>query len=166
MSQTSSKWWMWKSVEQLIKLREEREKEEEREEEERRDPIQLLKMINYILLHKIMWRLSVIHRDGTLSPTMLGRDLNLGICKEFYKQTVLYSNLFGWSSNGEVYPYIHTCVCVCIEIYLLLWGIPIYTYVCVCVCVCVCVNIFATVIGKDKPELAQDCPFPLCFQGL
>lgn len=46
MSQTSSKWWMWKRVEQLIKLREEREEEEEREKEkERRDLIQLLKMI-------------------------------------------------------------------------------------------------------------------------
>ena len=39
MSQTSSKWWTWKSVEQLITLREEREKEEERgdkREEERK----------------------------------------------------------------------------------------------------------------------------------
>ena len=40
MSQTSSKWWTWKSVEQLITLREEREKEEEREKDkERRDLI-------------------------------------------------------------------------------------------------------------------------------
>ena len=72
-----------------------------------------------------MWRLSATPRDGTLSPMILVRDPDLGICKEFYKQTVLCSSLFGWSSNGEVYLYTHTCVCVCMCVY-------IYIHICYC----------------------------------
>lgn len=45
---------------------------------------------------------------------MLVRDLDLSICKEFYKHTVLYSNLTGWSSNGE---YTHIYMGIYIDIY-------------------------------------------------
>ena len=98
-------------------------------------------MFNYILLHKIMWRLSATPRDGTLSPMMLVKDLDLGICKEFY--STVFKSLwleFKWR------------------------GIPIYSYM--CVYVCVYIYIFATVIGKDKPELAKKtAQFLSTFKG-
>ena len=72
---------------------------------------------------------------------MLVKDLDLGICKEFY--STVFKSLwleFKWR------------------------GIPIYSYM--CVYVCVYIYIFATVIGKDKPELAKKtAQFLSTFKG-
>ena len=85
--------------------------------------------------------MSATPRDGTLSPMMLVKDLDLGICKEFY--STVFKSLwleFKWR------------------------GIPIYSYM--CVYVCVYIYIFATVIGKDKPELAKKtAQFLSTFKG-
>ena len=85
--------------------------------------------------------MSATPRDGTLSPMMLVKDLDLGICKEFY--STVFKSLwleFKWR------------------------GIPIYSYM--CFYVFVYIYIFATVIGKDKPELAKKtAQFLSTFKG-
>lgn len=50
-----------------------------------------------------MWRLSDTPGVGTLRPMALVRDLDLSICKEFYKHTVLLiKSSWFLSSNREV----------------------------------------------------------------